>query len=31
MTSSAAQAASRVYVIGAGVLGAWAADYLYRR
>jgi hypothetical protein len=28
--SSAAQAASRVYVIGAGVLGAWTADALYR-
>jgi hypothetical protein len=31
MASSAAQAASRVYVIGSGVLGAWVADYLYRR
>ena len=27
--SSAAQAASRVYVVGAGVLGAWTADALY--
>ncbi len=31
LASSAAQAASRVYVIGSGVLGAWVADYLYRR
>jgi hypothetical protein len=31
VASSAAQAASRVYVIGSAVLGAWAADYLYRR
>jgi hypothetical protein len=31
MASTAAQAASRVYVIGSGVLGAWVADYLYRR
>ena len=31
MASSAAQAASRVYVIGSGVLGAWVADYLYRK
>jgi len=31
LASGAAQAASRVYVIGSGVLGAWAADYLYRR
>jgi hypothetical protein len=31
MASTAAQAASRVYVIGSGVLGAFAADYLYRR
>ena len=30
MASSAAQAASRVYVIGSGVLGAWLADILYR-
>ena len=30
MASSAAQAASRVYVIGSGVLGAWLADLLYR-
>ena len=29
MASSAAQAASRVYVIASGVLGAWAADWLY--
>jgi hypothetical protein len=29
--STAAQAASRVYVIGSGVLGAWAADWIYRR
>lgn len=27
--SSAAQAASRIHVIASGVLGAWAADYLY--
>jgi hypothetical protein len=31
MATSAAQAASRVYVIGSGVLGAWVADWLYRR
>jgi hypothetical protein len=31
MASTAAQAASRVYVIGSGVLGAFVADYLYRR
>lgn len=31
MTSAAAQAASRVYVIGSGVIGAWVADWLYRR
>jgi hypothetical protein len=31
MTTSAAQAASRVYVIGSGVIGAWVADWLYRR
>jgi hypothetical protein len=31
IASSAAQAASRVYVIGSAVLGAWVADYLYRR
>jgi hypothetical protein len=31
MASTAAQAASRVYVIGSAALGAWAADYLYRR
>ena len=30
LASTGAQAASRVYVIGSGVLGAWAADYLYR-
>lgn len=30
LASSAAQAASRVYVIGAGVMGAWVGDYLYR-
>lgn len=29
LASSAAQAASRVYVIASGVLGAWVADYLY--
>ena len=29
LASSAAQAASRVYVIGSGVLGAWVADWLY--
>jgi hypothetical protein len=31
VASSAAQAASRVYVVGSGVLGAWVADWLYRR
>jgi hypothetical protein len=31
MASSAAQAASRVYVIGSAVLGAWVADYVYHR
>jgi hypothetical protein len=31
LASPAAQAASRVYVVGAAVLGAWAADWLYRR
>ena len=31
MASTAAQAASRVYVIGSGVIGAWVADSLYRR
>ncbi len=31
MASTAAQAASRVYVIGSAVLGAWAADYIYHR
>jgi hypothetical protein len=31
LASGAAQAASRVYVIGSAVLGAWAADYVYRR
>jgi hypothetical protein len=30
MASTAAQAASRVYVIGSGVIGAWVADWLYR-
>lgn len=29
LASSAAQAASRVYVIASGVFGAWVADYLY--
>lgn len=29
--SSGAQAASRVYVIGSGVLGAWVADYIWHR
>lgn len=29
LASSAAQAASRVYVIASGVLGGWVADYLY--
>lgn len=31
MASTAGQAASRVYVIGSGVIGAWIADSLYRR
>jgi hypothetical protein len=31
LASPAVQAASRVYVIGSAVLGAFAADYLYRR
>jgi hypothetical protein len=31
MASTAAQAASRVYVIGSAAVGAWVADYLYRR
>ena len=31
MSSAAAQAASRVYVVGSAVLGAWVADYIYRR
>jgi hypothetical protein len=31
LASPAAQAASRVYVVGSAVLGAWAADWLYRR
>lgn len=31
MASTAAQAASRVYVIGSAVLGAWAADFIYHR
>ncbi len=30
IASTAAQAASRIYVIGTAVLGAWAADYIYR-
>lgn len=30
IASTAAQAASRIYVIGTAVLGAWAADYFYR-
>ncbi len=30
MASSAGQAATRIYVIGSGVLGAWVADALYR-
>ncbi|HYH18985.1 MAG TPA: hypothetical protein VD995_10245 [Azospirillum sp.] len=29
--SAAAQAASRVYVVTSGVLGAWAADWMYGR
>jgi hypothetical protein len=31
LATPAAQAASRIYVIGSGVLGAWIADFLYRR
>ena len=31
LASSGSQAASRVYVIGSGVLGAWVADHLYRK
>ncbi len=31
LASPAAQAASRVYVVGSAVLGAWAADWLYHR
>ncbi len=31
LASSGAQAASRVYVIGSGVLGAWVADYIWHR
>jgi hypothetical protein len=31
LASPAVQAASRVYVIGSAVLGAFVADYLYRR
>ena len=31
LASPAAQAASCVYVVGSAVLGAWAADWLYRR
>ncbi|MEA2739722.1 MAG: hypothetical protein QOH05_3029, partial [Acetobacteraceae bacterium] len=31
LASPAAQAASRVYVIGSAALGALAADWLYRR
>ena len=30
LASTAAQAATRIYVVGSAVLGAWAADYLYR-
>ncbi len=30
LASTAAQAASRVYVIATAVFGAWAADYIYR-
>lgn len=30
LASPAAQAASRIYVVGSGVLGAFVADYLYR-
>lgn len=30
IASTAAQAASRIYVIGTAVLGAWVADYIYR-
>ena len=30
IASTAAQAASRVYMIGTAVLGAWVADYIYR-
>ena len=30
MVSPAAAAASRIYVITSGVLGAWIADWLYR-
>ena len=29
--SAAAQASSRIYAVGSGVLGAWSADWLYRR
>jgi hypothetical protein len=31
LASPAAQAASRIYVIGTATLGAWAADWYYRR
>lgn len=31
LASATAQAASRVYVIGSAVVGAWAADWWYRR
>jgi hypothetical protein len=31
LASPAAQAASRVYAVGSAVLGAWAADWIYRR
>jgi hypothetical protein len=30
LSSSAAQAASRIYVVTAGVFGAWVADWWYR-
>ncbi|MCC7272366.1 MAG: hypothetical protein IT561_06835 [Alphaproteobacteria bacterium] len=30
MASAAAQAASRIYVVASGVLGAWAADFTWR-
>jgi hypothetical protein len=31
MASAAAQAASRIYVVGSAVIGAWAGDWIYRR